>query len=228
MICLDKNELVKFYKDAKIVEFRNKISERGYTSEELKSNNQKIHEVVDPVVAKGLKDKEEVEIFASLFCFLQFYPKGSKICFILKDGFNLSKNVIHSLQDLKNAVKEYELVDFGIFSNDGLRQFQLKRYRGKLHTRDIFDFIKKKVEHYGKELGDVNLLMVLQSSDRVFSNNLFHEVHEKLKKLKLTFSGQILISYNENMQFSVINQVYPNLATTRRPFRLPSSQLEDE
>jgi len=228
MICLDKNELARFYKDSKDAEYINEISKKGYTIKELKGNNQKIHEIVDTVVDRGLKDKDEVEIFAALFCYSEFYPKGSKICFVLKDGFNLSKDVINSLQDLKSAIKENELTDFGIFSNNELRQFQLKRYRGKLTAQESFDFIKNKIEHYAKDLGDINLLIVLQSSNPAIPNNFFHEVHEKLKEIKLVSDGQVLISYNENMQFLVMNQVYPLLKTTRIPLRFASHQLEDE
>lgn len=228
MICLDKGELARLYKDAKDTELVSEVSKKCYTIEELKDDNQKIHEIVDAVVNKGLRDKDEVEIFAALFCYLEFYIEGSKICFVLKDSFDLSKNAINSLQNLKNAIKENELTDFGILSNNELRQFQLKRYKDKLTVQEILDFIKKKIKHYANNLGDINLLIVLQSSDSAIPNNFFHEVHEKLKELKLEFGGQILISYNENMQFSVINQVYPMLKTTRIPFRLPSHQLENE
>lgn len=91
------------------------------------------------------------------------------MCFVLKDGFRPQKEPITTFENLLNSIKEANLTDFAILSDDGLRLFQLKRY-GKDHgqvieTDALFEFIKKKLSHYGNALGDTNLLIALQRED---------------------------------------------------------------
>lgn len=140
------------------------------------------------------------KVFASLFIFLDFYEASSEICFELRNEFNPSRDKIITLEDLNKFRKGDSNSDFIIKSRDGLRKFQLKRYRNDLNTQEIFNFIKEKVAHYGNNLGDTkpNLLIVLQSLAHDVFKIDFHELHEKLKSLNLKFKGQILISYCEN------------------------------
>jgi len=128
----------------------------------------------------------------------------------------------------KRAIRPINYIQSSQFKlGNEFRQFQLKRYQEGLNTQNIFDFIKKKIEHYANDLGDMNLLLVLQSQAWDVSYVDFHELHDKLKSLNLTFRGQILISYNESDREKVINQVYPDITTTRIPVRYPSAQLDD-
>ncbi len=224
MICFSKQELVNLYKKSKAKEFVDEISKKGYSYEELKADDKK-NEIVDIVVNRGLKDKTEVEIFAALFNYLSFYSEESEVCFMLKDSFSLSRNNIVSFRNLKDVIKEYELTDFGILSGNELRQFQLKRYRNNLDIESLFGFIKDKIANYGNNLADVNLLISLQTENRDISKINFHVLSEKLNSYQFKSQGEILISYNEENKFNVINKVYPGLATCRIPFNSSKSIL---
>ena len=68
---------------------------------------------------------------------------------------------------------------------------------------------------YG-DIGDTNLLIVLQSDKPVDIGLVnFESLQQRIKALDYAFAGEILISYNEENKFNVINRVYPELATSR-------------
>ena len=224
IICFLKDELSKLFEVAKKVELLQEIRKQNFSFDDLKTDYSKMKKIADTVGERGAQHRDEHEIFASLFVFLDFYEANSEVCFELKNGFNPSKNKINTLKDLNAFRESASDSDFIIKSGDGLRKFQLKRYRNNLNTQGIFDFIKEKVAHYGNNLDDTNLLVVLQSSAYTISQINFHELHDKLKSLNLKFQGQILISYNENNKEMVINQVHPNLTTTRIPVQYPSTK----
>lgn len=166
---------------------------------------------------KGFKDKEEIEIFSALYLFPQFYPKGTQICFKLKDGIDPRKTPIESLDKLKIFLKENDLTDFLLRVDDGFRAFQLKAYKGKTTSKELFAFLKKKLDRYGNNMGDINFLIMLQSEGDI-PENFFKEIHEALLTLPLKGGGHILISYNENNKLDVMNTVYPTLGTTTVPY----------
>ncbi len=226
LLCFAKSELLRLFKIAKQAEIRQEMIKKNLSFDDLRNDYSKMKKVAKEIGERGARDRDEHEIFAALFSFIDFYEDGSEICFKLKTDFDINKNKITSLQDL-NKFRD-DPPDFIIRSSDGLREFELKRYRDKLGTEEIFEFLKKKVAHYGNNLGDVNLLLVLQPPAYSLSNIDFQELHTKLRSLNLKFQGQILISYNENNKEDVINQVYPDLTTTRIPLRLPSAKLNHE
>jgi len=223
MICMDRADMLKLFHSKKI-ELIEEMQLKGYTVKELANNSEKMNQIVDIVVDRGLRDNAEVEIFIALFSILNFYPAESKVCFVLNNDFNLSKDIIHTLKDLKDAIKEYELTDFAILSSSRLGQFQLKRYRGELDTSSIFKSIKHNLAHYGNDLGDVNLLILLQTEGKDISVIDFHELNQQLIDCDFKSQGKILILYNEENKFDVINRIYPDVTTSRIPFELPSSQ----
>ena len=92
-----------------------------------------------------------------------------------------------------------------------------------MNTKSIFEFIRRKVAHYGS-LGDMNLLIIPQPEPYSLLNIDFRILHEKIRSLNYNFKGQILISFNENNKKMVINQIYPDLTTTEIPIQLPSSK----
>jgi hypothetical protein len=200
------------------------IARSGYTSVELKNDHEKMREIAKQASSQILKRKDEVEIFMALFGHLEFYQKGSKICFVLKNNVDPRKVKITTLKDLKDCIKEDQITDFAIFSNDGLRQFQLKQYRGTLDTENLFQFIQGKVSHYAKDLGETNLLVILQSKEADLKNVDFEELCRKLNNMGIRSETEILISYNENNEFNVTNRVYPSLGTCRIPIILPSQR----
>jgi len=224
IICFQKSELSKLFEVTKKIELLQEMKERNISFDDLRNDYLKMEKLAGIVGERGAQNRDEHEVFAGLFIFLNFYEAGSEVCFDLREEFNLRKDKIATLKDLNKFRKNDSDSDFIIKSKDGLRKFQLKRYKGDLNTQEIFNFIEEKVCHYGNNLGDTNLLIVLQSQPYDVSYIDFHELHYKLKSLNLKFQGQILISYNESDKEMVINQVYPHLTTTRIPAQHPSTK----
>lgn len=216
MVCLEKIELENLFRAG----LDERLSRKGYTFDNSENNIQKMHKIAK---AAKIKDKNEIEMFIALFGLLKFYPKESQICFVLKDNINPQKD-IKSLVDLKKAIKESDLTDFGILFNKQLSEFQLKRYVEKELNIDTFsEFIKKKISHYGNNLGSTNLLILLSGGGYI-DNDMFRKLNEKLKSYNFKFRAEILIYYNEENKSEVIYQVFPDLKFASVPFKLPSNQ----
>lgn len=169
-----------------------------------------------------LTDKSEIEIFAALFIFLKFAPPRTYICFEIDDSFNSMRQSINSLDDLKLYIKEKTLTDFALLSKDGLRQIQLKQYKGELKTKDLCVFIENKLKHYGDNIRDVNILFHLQGPREKNEQRTmyidFADIHKHLyENFGSSFSDEILISYNDNNRALVMVKVMPTLAQTERP-----------
>jgi len=215
MICFDGFELKQLFEKPIRKWLQQEIIKNGYSTDDLIQNNKaKMHEIV--ARTKILKSKEDIEIFSALYIFPKFYSKESKICFLLKDGIDPTKENIDSLDKLKNSLKEKDLTDFLLWSDDGFRAYQLKAYTGKTEINELFQFLKKKLLHYCNDLGETNLLINMMSQGD-FTGDFFQELHEKIKTLGLKGTGHIIISYNEENKFDVMNTIYPILGTTRIP-----------
>lgn len=217
LICFDYQELREIYEKSKKTEIWDQVAQKGLVFNDMYRNTDKFRKLVDVVIESGLKDKDEAEIFMSLLLVVNFY-KDSMICFVLKDGIDPHKIKITNLLELISVVKENDLTDFAIRSNDGIRQFQLKRIKFLPTTKSLFDFIKEKIIHYGNNLGSVNMLFVLQGQGEI-SNEMFVELNFKLKELSFKTQAEILIAFNENNEVYVMNQVYPDVTTTRVPIQ---------
>ncbi len=196
------------------------LAESGLSLEELEANNgQKKHEIADKLVAKGLRSKEEVEFFLAIdVAFAYFKENNPKICFVLKEGLRQDKIEVRDIEDLKSIMAENTPTDFAISVDEGLRQFQLKRYKSKLDTQSFFGFLTKTLGDYGTGLNQINLLVVLQNpyskipiegmqENRINST----DIHNMLQELNLKYNGQILVLYNESNQYTTLVQVYPEL-----------------
>jgi len=227
MICFSLMELKQLFKAGYLNKAFSEMRKKGYTLEDLKKDKDKMVEVANDVTSKSIKNKEDVEIFMALTSSIAFFGNDSKICFTLKNNYNVNKKYIKSLEDLKEVAKEDTLTDFAIWKN-GLRQFQLKQYRNKLDTNNLFKFIKKMLGKYGNDLGDVNLLIQLQGPEggkiqtgekpKISNSDIdYYVINQKIAELKLNFKGEILIKVNEKNKFTVLNQVYPELKTMRKP-----------
>lgn len=207
------------YKKSDIV---NEIKKSGYSLIDIKNDDEKKEAIVSTVSKKMLTDTSEIEIFAALFIFLQFAPPRTYICFEIDDRFNSARQTINSLEELKKFIKEKTLTDFAQLSYDGLRQFQLKQYKGELNTEDLCAYIEKKLKHYGGNIRDVNILFHLQGprgNDEFLNMEIdFSEIHERLRSyLSSSFNEEILISYNDSDRALVMVRVMPTLIQTERP-----------
>lgn len=169
-----------------------------------------MEEIVDKV--KLVNNKEEKEIFLALYSFPKFYSNECKICFLLNEGVDPKE--IDSIDKLRISLKEDDLTDFLLWHDAGISSFQLKAYMGKIDAGEVFEYLKKKLLHYGNDLGETNLLINLQSGGDI-PEGFFQDLHERFKTITLKGTGHILISYNEEDKFDVINTVYPTLGTTR-------------
>lgn len=217
LICFSKDELEYFFKLEMLEFLDGEIMKRGIKLSELRGDNDLMDEIATSFSTRLNSDKDRIEIFAAWNVFLNFYEDNSQACFEPKPGFNISKDVIETLGVLKNAIAEATLTDFAILSKNGIRRFQLKRYREPIDEDSVFQFIIKKISEYGN-IGDINLLIILQSDVLANIGALgFENLHRKIGALGYSFGGEILISYNEENKFSVINQIYPRLATSRIP-----------
>jgi len=220
IVCYTKDELKNIFEISKKIELVDEMEKQGISMQSLASDPNKMKTLAGNISEKTLKDTNDHEIFASVFVFVDFYGSGSEICFELKDSFNKDKDKIITLGDLNNFRSDPP--DFIIKSSDGFREFELKRYRKGLNTDEIFQEVKKRIEHYQNGLGNTSLLFVLQSPEGDISKVNFEELNLRIKALNPKFRGQVLISYNEANREMVINQVLPNLTTTRIPVQLPS------
>lgn len=216
MLCISRKELEEMYKQARRRDLFAAIVAKGYSIDELKSDKSKMQEVVDYINAKLIKETKEVETFVALFEHLGMYPEGSEVCFVLKDTVDPRKKPVKTLEELKLSIKEGTITDFGIMSEDGLRQFQLKQYQGALNTGDLFSFINESINHYGKDLGHTNLLVILQSKDSNIDDVDFEDLNKRILGIGIKSDIEVLVSYNEDNKFDVINVVYPILGTCRK------------
>ena len=231
MICFDSKELRDIFEFEQKRELYKLLATKGYTAEELVADNkQKMQEIAEELVAKGIKSKEDIEIFSALdFCFSYLKSDDSKICFVLKKGLQANKVIIKNIDDLKKSVEECTLTDFAIWYG-GLRQFQLKQYKGNLNTEDFYNFIQKVLISYGNQLGEINLLIILQghgAKNAVQISEIdFNKIHNKVKDLDLKFTGEILVKYNENNTHEVLCQIYPELKSMQKNLSISDSSWE--
>lgn len=206
-------EYLRLLLQDKMVEYCMKeIQSTGIPIEDF-LNNTNLNKISNERLLKNIKNnKEFIEFFVAVNLCSVFYSKNSKIFFYLKDSIKKDKIDIKSIEDLKKIIKEKTLTDFAIQNKDGLRQFQLKQYKGELKTETFFDFLEKKLLNYGNQLGDVNLLILLQGTGQFMPQFIdYKKIHNKLLEKKLKFNGEILIMYNDQNRKHVINQVFPNL-----------------
>jgi hypothetical protein len=162
IVCFTPIELKELYKGDKLEKLHKTISEKGLTLSDLIENHPKQREVVDASIKEDLKSKEQVEILAALNSCIVFYGENSEVGFPLKKSYDILKNPIRNLADLKNATEEETMIDFAIISEGLMYQFQFKRYRDILETENFLSFIKKMLKKYGDKLGKLNLLIILQ------------------------------------------------------------------
>ena len=224
MIGFDINELKHLIEEKFLYDLSSELYQKGINITDLQINSACTKEIVDKLVYNNTKKKEYIEIFTAWILSMEFYGGDSKIFFILKPGIQPEKANIKTIDDLKKATQEDDLTDFTILNIDGARQFQLKQYPFELETEKLSDFINKKMEKYGNNIGEVNLLILLQGKEnKSFIQNInidFETLYKNLSQKKFNFTGQILIYYNELNNKLVVNQVYPNLTTSQRDIDL--------
>lgn len=211
MLCFDSDDLEQLVKEPQVLQIFEELSKRGYPIGDFPTDRDEMIEIADSV--NMINDKEDVEIFLALYSFLKFYPKDTKICFLL--NHNSNPGSIHSLEDLKQSLKEDDITDFIFMTEQGRIAHQLKAYYGEVNVDALFDHIKEVLlKKYANDIGSTNLLFFFKNSGEL-DNSLFIELNKRLNTLNIKGTGNILITYNEEGVTDVMNTVYPTLSTSR-------------
>jgi hypothetical protein len=223
MICFDAEEMKALFESTMKTILQKELDSAPVLNEFIHGGVKQIktvmNKITDSVVVRETKDKSYIEFFIAIdTCFSLYKGEDRKICFVLKDSLP-PKNIPKNLEELKSIIKEDTLTDFAIWS-DVFGQFQLKQYRGELKTESLFNFIK--IKSCGTDWSSTILLIILQGNGRNFLEIDFEEVHKKLLELKFSLPTEILVVYNEQNNFNVINQIYPDLKSMRKKISLPS------
>lgn len=224
ILCFSKEELMGLYKSSKLSELIKEIVRRGVSLDDLQRDHSLMKEIATAVGDRTVADRDEHEIFAALL-YTDFFEPTSEICFEVNTKFDPETPKIESLSDLNRYRDGVATSDFMINSSDGMRVFQLKRYREGLDTEHLFDFMKDRIQHYANNLGDTNLLIQIQSDPFSQSNVDFQGIHDKLVACGFKFKGQVLVSYNDNNEKYMWVQVYPKLAKSEKPIKFLADQI---
>ena len=212
MVCFDQEDLKKMFEAPTRRLLAEIVSKAGIPPNVLLQDREKMAEMIKGI--KIVNDKEDKEIFSALYHFIKFYGETCKICFLLNDGINLQGKEIETLEKLKSSLKERDLTDFIIWRENNFIAFQLKSYKGNTEINEFFNFLKEKLLHYCNDLGTTNLLINMESKG-AFEGNFFQELEMRVQALGLKGTGHVLVSYNEENKYNVINTIYPKLGTTR-------------
>src|SRR4030042_3629968 len=218
IICFSRDELSRIFEIAKKKELQEEMKKRGISYDILRADPALMEDIASTVGERGAQHRDEHEVFAGLFMFLDFYTPGSDVCFEVS-GFNPGRDRIDTLGDLIRFRHQVNTSDFCILGDDGLRKFELKRYRGGMNIPELSEVLKEKVQHYGNDLGETTLLVVFQPPAYTTSDLDFHELHGILKASNWKFPGEIRVVYNHNNQKRVMIQVYPHLSKSEAPMR---------
>lgn len=211
LLCFTINEMKELFRGEKLRQFDERVRKGEFNVSDL-YDRKNMEDIVSKMSKSISKSKEEVEIFCAIYLLEAFHTGDAHICFLMKDSFDPKKEERIEFDSLKKNVKENSLIDFLFFSGSESRAIQFKQYKGKANHDDLFAFIKKKITHYGGNLGQVNLLILLQSKNGEINDLNFELLNKRLLDDGLTFEGEILLSYNLQDEKSVITRIYPTVA----------------
>lgn len=226
IICYEKKELEKLFKASMSHKIERKLANLGIPMGALINNFQKIEQLIDGIIKRTAQDRDEHEIFFAIYVMSNFYDEEVNIGFKMKSGYNPERDNIHSMDDLISFRQIDTDYDFIIQTRDGFRMMQLKRYRGELSTESIFAFLKGKIKGYGNNLGDTNLLILIQpNKDFDVATLDLEQLNVNIQTLNLSFRGQIILAWNERNVNNLLVQIYPELRKKTIPFVLPSEKI---
>lgn len=235
-ICFTLQEIKQIYKRTKLRQIQEVLAVKGESFEQaILEQGQVLQEAVNEIIAKGLKDTDEVEVFMATTLAFRYFKEGdTHVCFILKNGTKLSTIDVSTLDlgGLKKIMQKDDSTDFVINTGKSWH-FQHKQCKESLETIPVFEFIKRELKGYGNNLGQVNLFVTLQyprnvdpASGMQTSNIDFAHLHRLIKELNLNQAGEILVSYNEANKYAVLWKVYPELEEGKVSLELPSASWD--
>ncbi len=200
------------------------LSQRGLTLTDLRNNPTLLESIADDLGKRNAASRDNHEIFTALFTVVDFFPEGSLVGFPMKQSFSPEKNTIMNIDDLLASKEINSLNDFLIHTKDEIYSFQLKRYRGKPDTQELLVFLRETISGYYGQLGDTNLLVILQPESNDLAAIDFDSLHTGLRGTKDLGNGTVLITYNANGERNVIQQVHPERAISARDSQPPSQK----
>lgn len=162
------------------------------------------------------------EYFIAIFDLYELFHDNCQFCFNLNSKFNQSSDRINTLDDLE----KYRLdpPDIIVYHQKNLLDFEFKRYRGKLSTELLYDFINRKIiNHYSDY--KCNYYIILQPApNTTLDLDIFENLHKKINKLNRKI-GKIAFSLNNNNKEMLVVSIFPDLTISKRPFMQGSSIL---
>ena len=195
------------------------ISQEKIDLESLKNDRAAMQRLTDQQVERNRSNKELIEFFIATNLAESAYLSGNtKICFELKRAVQSKSLSITNFDELKMAVEESTMTDFGIVFDNQLRTFQLKQYQGAMDTPSLIKSIVSILDSYGRRIGKHNLIIQMQGDGaQIDSSGIqqididFEAVHEALLSYKIEGEGEILLSINEQNEKELLIQVFPEL-----------------
>lgn len=174
-------------------------------------------------LAQKSANSKEHELYVALFDLYELFKNECQFCFNLKDTFNLKLNAINTFNDLEKFNNDPP--DVIVYHQNNFYEFELKRYRGELSAKSLFDFIIKKIiTHYSDH--NCNYYIILQPRPYSALNlDIFENLHKKIIQLKRNL-GKIAFSVNNDNKEMILINVFPELAINKRPFIQGSKYID--
>lgn len=177
-------------------------------------------------LGKNDADSKDYELWFGILSLYEEFNRNCDFCFYVNNKFDSKTSVINSLVDLEYFRQGEDPPDIIIRQNNSFGEFELKRYRGNLNERQMFDFVDKKIlKHYADPFNFVILLQPM-SSDLV-SPSLFEYIHSEIKKCinEKRRIGKIAFTFNNDGKEIYFITVFPELSISKRPFLKGSEQM---
>ena len=85
IVCFQKQELQNIFEVAKKAELLHEMKDREVLLEDLQNEPNKMENLAKIISDRTSNDRDDHEIFMSIFVFAEFYESKSEICFQLKN-----------------------------------------------------------------------------------------------------------------------------------------------
>lgn len=182
----------------------------------LKLHLQKHSNIEEQVKEDASKtaNSRDYEYYVAFFDLFELFEEDCNFCFNLKSSFNKSKDKIITLEALRKYTDDPP--DIIVEKEGAYYEFELKRYRDALDTKDFENFVHEKL--LKKYLAKRNYLVLIQSeSDNEIDPIVFENVHQSIKESGKDL-GRIAFSFNAMNEKQIIVTVWPELHQQSRPF----------
>lgn len=217
-------ELAALHSQLKLQNLKAALIEKGLTVLDMIFQTPQFNALMHELVAKMSGDRDEHELFVALYGLVAFMGDEIEIGFELKSSFIPNKNTINTVEELNNFRRTDTDIDFLIRRTDGVREFQLKRFKKSLTTSNLLVELEKIIKHYGNKLGDVNLLVIMQSSktEEIDWQLVSTQIQSILPK---DDSAEVLLRFRDN-ESDIMVRLHPKLDKRAVPIQLPSQILD--